>query len=54
MDRTSPAQELLGALFAGLVTGGVSYLGGVYPALSALAGLTAVGEAVPGLRSLIR
>ncbi|WP_327308207.1 hypothetical protein OG730_36165 [Streptomyces sp. NBC_01298] len=48
------AVVLLGALFAGLVTGGLSYLGGVHPALSVLSGFTAVGGAVLGLRSLIR
>ncbi|MGR4879756.1 hypothetical protein ACIPUC_10040 [Streptomyces sp. LARHCF249] len=45
---------LLGALFAGIVTGALSHLGGVPPALAVLAGLTAAGGAVPVLRTLIR
>ncbi|MEU8433124.1 hypothetical protein AB0F18_09420 [Streptomyces sp. NPDC029216] len=48
------AVVLLGALLVGLVTGGLGYLGGAPPALAVLAGLTAAGGAVPGLRSLIR
>ncbi|MFF3213300.1 hypothetical protein ACFYYB_21820 [Streptomyces sp. NPDC002886] len=48
------AVVLLGALFAGFVTSGLSSLGGVHPALSVLAGLGAAGGAVPVLRSLIR
>lgn len=48
------AVVLLGALFAGVVTGSLSYLGGTHPALSVLAGLTAAGGAVPVLRGLIR
>ncbi|RKT03228.1 hypothetical protein BX286_1152 [Streptomyces sp. 3211.6] len=48
------AVVLLCALFAGLVTGGLSYLGGMPPALAVLAGLTAACGAVPGLRGVIR
>ncbi|MFD9410262.1 hypothetical protein ACFWBN_25065 [Streptomyces sp. NPDC059989] len=48
------AVVLLGALFAGFVTGGLSYLGGVPTALAVLAGLAAAGGAVPVLRGLIR
>ncbi|WP_405982070.1 hypothetical protein [Streptomyces sp. NBC_00158] len=48
------AVVLLGALMAGLVTGGLSYLGGVAVPLAVLAGLGAAGGAVQGLRGLIR
>ncbi|EFL13617.1 hypothetical protein [Streptomyces sp. C] len=48
------AVVLLGAVLAALVTGGLSYLGGVPVPLAVLAGLTAAGGAVPVLRALIR
>ncbi|MER5874159.1 hypothetical protein [Streptomyces sp. NPDC002044] len=48
------AVVLLAALLAGLVAGGLSFLGGTPPALAVLAGLTAAGGSVPVLRGLIR
>ncbi|CAN3978851.1 hypothetical protein [Kitasatospora purpeofusca] len=66
-DRTPPAQPdrepfltvhaavvLLGAAFIGLIVGGLTFLGGGPVAGAVLAGLTAFGASVPGLRSLIR
>ncbi|MFK0049344.1 hypothetical protein ACIQU4_35675 [Streptomyces sp. NPDC090741] len=47
------AVVLVIALLIGGVVGGPSFLGGVPVALSALAGLTATGGAVPVLRGLI-
>lgn len=48
------AVVLVTATLIGLVAGGLTFLGGTHPALSVLAGLAAVGGAVPGLRGLIR
>lgn len=48
------AVVLLGAVLAGLVTGGLSHLGGVPAPLAVLAGLAAAGGAVPVLRAIIR